>query len=73
MVTPYAASSSRQNVEALEVPQGDDKIIVSIHAYLPYSFALDTAGTDQVLQASTPLSQHSLPILMKCSSAREYL
>ena len=34
-------------MEALEVPQGDDKIIVSIHAYLPYSFALDTAGTDQ--------------------------
>lgn len=47
MVTPYAASSSKQNMEALEVPQGDDKIIVSIHAYLPYSFALDTAGTDQ--------------------------
>ena len=47
MVTPYAASSTKQNMEALEVPQGDDKIIVSIHAYLPYSFALDTAGTDQ--------------------------
>lgn len=47
MVTPYAASSSRQNMEALEVPQNDDKIIVSIHAYLPYSFALDTKGTDQ--------------------------
>lgn len=46
MITPYAASSSKQNMQALEVPQDDDKIIVSIHAYLPYSFALDTKGTD---------------------------
>lgn len=46
MVTPYAASSSPQNMEALEIPEDSDKIIVSIHAYLPYSFALDTKGTD---------------------------
>lgn len=46
MVTPYAASSSATNMEALEIPEDSDKIIVSIHAYLPYSFALDTQGTD---------------------------
>lgn len=46
MVTPYAASSSATNMQALEIPENSDKIIVSIHAYLPYSFALDTAGTD---------------------------
>lgn len=46
MVTPYAASSSATNMQALEIPEDSDKIIVSIHAYLPYSFALDTAGTD---------------------------
>lgn len=45
MVTPYAASAMRQNMEALELPKDDDKIIVSIHAYLPYSFALDINGT----------------------------
>jgi endoglucanase len=46
MVTPYAASSSATNMQMLEIPEDSDKIIVSIHAYLPYSFALDTAGTD---------------------------
>lgn len=46
MVTPYAASSSPTNMQALEIPEDSDKIIVSIHAYLPYSFALDTKGTD---------------------------
>ncbi|MBR1739254.1 MAG: glycoside hydrolase family 5 protein [Ruminococcus sp.] len=46
MVTPYAASSSSMNMQALEIPEKSDKIIVSIHAYLPYSFALDTKGTD---------------------------
>ncbi|MDO4945698.1 MAG: cellulase family glycosylhydrolase [Ruminococcus sp.] len=46
MVTPYAASSSATNMQALEIPEDSDKIIVSIHAYLPYSFALDTQGTD---------------------------
>lgn len=46
MVTPYAASSSATNMQALELPEDSDKLIVSIHAYLPYSFALDTTGTD---------------------------
>lgn len=46
MVTPYAASSSPTNMQALELPEQSDKLIVSIHAYLPYSFALDTKGTD---------------------------
>ena len=47
MITPYAASSMKENMSSLEIPQNDDKIIVSIHAYLPYSFALDTKGTDK--------------------------
>lgn len=46
MVTGYAASSMRQNLEAIELPEDRGKLIVSVHAYLPYSFALDTKGTD---------------------------
>ena len=47
MITGYAASSAKNNLEAIELPNpDDDKLIVSVHAYLPYSFALDTAGTD---------------------------
>lgn len=47
MITGYAASSMKTCLEAIKLPENDDKIIVSVHAYLPYSFALDTKGTDQ--------------------------
>lgn len=46
MITGYAASSSRNCLEAIDLSDFDDKVIVSVHAYLPYSFALDTEGTD---------------------------
>lgn len=39
MVTPYAASSGDNVLNDFAVPE-DDKVIVSIHAYLPYTFAL---------------------------------
>lgn len=39
MVTPYAASSMDKVLNDFAVPD-DDKVIVSIHAYLPYTFAL---------------------------------
>lgn len=47
MITGYAASSSKNNLQAIELPEDSDKLIISVHAYLPYSFALDTKGTDQ--------------------------
>ena len=40
MIPAYAASSSDQAMKAVKIPEGDDKIIVSIHAYTPYAFAL---------------------------------
>lgn len=46
MITPYAASSSPDNMKALKIPENAGNIIVSVHAYLPYSFALDTNGTN---------------------------
>lgn len=45
MVSPYAASSAEDNQRALRLPEDRDKLIVSVHAYSPYSFALDTHGT----------------------------
>lgn len=45
MLTPYAASSSPENLKALKIPENAGNVIVSVHAYLPYSFALDTKGT----------------------------
>lgn len=44
MFPPYAASSNYAGIEALEIPD-DDMVAVSIHAYLPYSFAMDTSAT----------------------------
>jgi endoglucanase len=57
MITPYAASSSAVNMEALELPEDSDKLIISIHAYLPYSFALDTTGTDVYDENDTSIRQ----------------
>lgn len=45
MLTPYAASSMPENLKALKIPENAGNVIVSVHAYLPYSFALDTKGT----------------------------
>lgn len=45
MVTPYAASSMSANLKALKIPENGGNIIVSVHAYLPYDFALNTKGT----------------------------
>ncbi|MCL2633474.1 MAG: glycoside hydrolase family 5 protein [Oscillospiraceae bacterium] len=44
MIVTYAASSERRAMEALEIPENDDKIIVSIHAYTPWAFALNAGG-----------------------------
>ncbi len=46
MICGYAASSSENAMRAIEIPE-DDKIIVSVHAYTPYDFALNTAGTSE--------------------------
>ncbi len=46
MICGYAASSSEMPMRAIEIPD-DDKIIVSVHAYTPYDFALNTTGTSE--------------------------
>ncbi|MBO5283554.1 MAG: glycoside hydrolase family 5 protein [Lachnospiraceae bacterium] len=43
MVPGYAASSSDEALEGIVLPD-DDHLIVSVHAYTPYDFALNTAG-----------------------------
>lgn len=47
MICGYAASSDPKVWDAIELPENDDKIIVSIHAYLPYNFALADSKTGQ--------------------------
>jgi len=40
MLPTYAANSGVSAIADFVLPEGDDKLIVSIHAYLPYAFAL---------------------------------
>ena len=44
MIMPYAASSSTNAWSTFNIPK-DDKLIISIHAYTPYNFALNKTGT----------------------------
>lgn len=44
MIPDYAANSAIA-MEHLEVPEDDDRIIVSVHAYTPYYFALSANGS----------------------------
>lgn len=41
LLTGYAASSRYDAMKALWLPENDDKVIASLHAYLPYRLALD--------------------------------
>lgn len=45
VIPAYAASPEPRALDALKLPENDDKIIVSVHAYLPYNFALANPGT----------------------------
>ncbi len=40
MIPGYCATSDSGAPDKIILPEGDDKIIVSVHAYLPYTFAL---------------------------------
>lgn len=44
MITGYAASSDKGALESIQLPD-DDKLIISVHAYTPYNFALNANGT----------------------------
>ena len=46
MIPTYAASSDPKTWKDFVIPD-DDKVIVSIHAYTPYNFALNKNGTDK--------------------------
>lgn len=55
MVCGYAASSSTDALKSIKLPE-DDKLIVSVHAYVPYNFALNTTGTS-VFEATNEIDK----------------
>lgn len=48
MVPDYAASSSTLALESWRKPEDDDRIIVSVHAYTPYEFAMLSGAGEQI-------------------------
>ncbi|MGN1481000.1 cellulase family glycosylhydrolase [Porcipelethomonas sp.] len=50
IITGHAAAMDETSIKSIKVPD-DDHIIVSIHAYSPYSFALDQSGTSSFTDA----------------------
>ncbi|MDO5558800.1 MAG: glycoside hydrolase family 5 protein [Oscillospiraceae bacterium] len=48
MIPTYAASCCESAINAFIIPEGEhDNIIVSVHAYIPYDFALNGDGTSE--------------------------
>ena len=45
LMIPAYAANCWEGIKHLEVPEGDDKLIVSVHAYEPYNFALNIKGS----------------------------
>ncbi|OUM70018.1 family 5 glycoside hydrolase [Piromyces sp. E2] len=44
MIPPYAAAPYENSLNIFRVPRDDDKIIVSLHSYSPYNFALNNGA-----------------------------
>ena len=59
MVCPYAANSGEGALSALVIPtdSANDRLIVSAHAYIPYSFALQGDGTAKWLAERPPCTR----------------
>ena len=74
MVTPYCASpEAAADTAWFRLPEdtAENKLIVSVHAYRPYSFALELPGTDTF--AATNVSQYSEMITFMGSLYRTYV
>ncbi|MBP0982934.1 MAG: glycoside hydrolase family 5 protein [Oscillospiraceae bacterium] len=56
MVCPYAANSGESALSALKLAE-DDRLIVSVHAYIPYGFALAENGTSKWLASKVGCTQ----------------
>ena len=52
MIPTLAASATSVAVNDLIIPNNDNRVIVSLHMYSPYSFAMDINGTSSWGSAS---------------------
>jgi len=56
MITPHAANGW-EAAKHLEVPENDNRIIVSVHAYEPYEFALKVDGRGNWINETGPIDR----------------
>ncbi len=56
MVPTVAASASSVTINDLIIPNNDNRVIVSLHMYSPYSFAMDQYGTSSWGSAADKIS-----------------
>ncbi|WP_310937337.1 glycoside hydrolase family 5 protein [Clostridium sp. SHJSY1] len=56
MVPTVAASASAVTINDLVIPNNDNRVIVSLHMYSPYSFAMDINGTSSWGSTSDKMS-----------------
>ncbi len=45
LIPTYAAAATTETLGQFQLPENDNKVIISIHAYTPYDFALKPTGT----------------------------
>lgn len=64
MIPTYAASAMEKTFAAMEVPENDDRIIVSVHAYIPYNFALASDNFTDCWSSSDPSCTAEIDNLM---------
>ncbi len=61
MLSPYAASATLVAMEALELPEDDENIIVAVHSYSPYKFC--QKDDDPTLTWGTQADKDELDLL----------
>ena len=64
MIPTYAASAMEKTFSAMEVPENDDRIIISVHAYIPYNFALASDNATDYWSSSDPSCTAEIDNLM---------
>ena len=47
IITTYGSNDEKEALESFKIPKEDNKLIVAVHAYTPYSFAQDNHGVSE--------------------------
>ncbi|MCR5608673.1 MAG: cellulase family glycosylhydrolase [Lachnospiraceae bacterium] len=71
MIPTYAANSTDEAMAALTIPNNDSNIIMSIHAYSPYQFAMVVGGTAEWGSSSDKQEMDNLMSKIAAAAAKK--